>query len=295
MEKANILVVDDDKEIAELVGIHLREEGYEVYKAYSGKEALEIFKQERIDLVILDVMMPVMDGNQVCSKIRDTSAVPIIMLSAKDAEMDMVSSLYQGADDYVTKPFRPMELMARVKSQLRRFQSLGGGEQEKAGVIDLPNLWMDKKTRTVKVYDREVKLTPIEFDLLYLLASHPGQVFATDDIFEKVWKEKSFEMSNTVMVHIRRLRGKVEIDPRNAKIIKTVWGVGYKIDGKKIQKHTHRDHSVLFFQCYPCDDHRHSVRWIDLYCFFYIRQEAVRQSACFATNGERGTVQQAWG
>ena len=231
MEKANILVVDEDKEIAELVGIHLREEGYEVYKAYSGKEALEIFKQERIDLVILDVMMPVMDGNQVCSKIRDTSAVPIIMLSAKDAEMDMVSSLYQGADDYVTKPFRPMELMARVKSQLRRFQSLGGGEQENAGVIDLPNLWMDKKTRTVKVYDREVKLTPIEFDLLYLLASHPGQVFATDDIFEKVWKEQSFEMSNTVMVHIRRLRGKVEIDPRNAQIIKTVWGVGYKIDG----------------------------------------------------------------
>lgn len=231
MEKANILVVDDDKEIAELVGIHLREEGYEVYKAYSGKEALEIFKQERIDLVILDVMMPVMDGNQVCSKIRDTSAVPIIMLSAKDAEMDMVSSLYQGADDYVTKPFRPMELMARVKSQLRRFQSLGGGEQENAGVIDLPNLWMDKRTRTVKVYDREVKLTPIEFDLLYLLASHPGQVFATDDIFEKVWKEKRFEMSNTVMVHIRRLRGKVEIDPRNAQIIKTVWGVGYKIDG----------------------------------------------------------------
>lgn len=231
MEKANILVVDDDKEIAELVGIHLREEGYEVYKAYSGKEALKIFKQERIDLVILDVMMPVMDGNQVCSKIRDTSAVPIIMLSAKDAEMDMVSSLYQGADDYVTKPFRPMELMARVKSQLRRFQSLGGGEQENAGVIDLPNLWMDKRTRTVKVYDREVKLTPIEFDLLYLLASHPGQVFATDDIFEKVWKEKSFKMSNTVMVHIRRLRGKVEIDPRNAQIIKTVWGVGYKIDG----------------------------------------------------------------
>lgn len=193
MEKANILVVDDDKEIAELVGIHLREEGYEVYKAYSGKEALKIFKQERIDLVILDVMMPVMDGNQVCSKIRDTSAVPIIMLSAKDAEMDMVSSLYQGADDYVTKPFRPMELMARVKSQLRRFQSLGGGEQENAGVVDLPNLWMDKRTRTVKVYDREVKLTPIEFDLLYLLASHPGQVFATDDILRKSGKRKALK------------------------------------------------------------------------------------------------------
>lgn len=231
MEKANILVVDDDREIAELVGIHLREEGYGVYKAYSGREALDVFEREQIDLVILDIMMPGMDGNEVCGAIRNNSTVPIIMLSAKDAEMDMVSSLYQGADDYVTKPFRPMELMARVKSQLRRFQSLGGGEPVDAGVVDLPNLWMDKKTRTVKVYDEPVRLTPIEFDLLYLLASHPGQVFATDEIFEQVWKEKSFEMSNTVMVHIRRLRGKIELDPRNAQIIKTIWGVGYKIEG----------------------------------------------------------------
>lgn len=231
MEKASILVVDDDKEIADLVEIHLKEEGYAVYKAYSGKAALELFQKEQIDLVLLDIMMPGMDGNEVCSKIRDISAVPIIMLSARDAEIDMVSSLYQGADDYVTKPFRPMELMARVKSQLRRFQSLGGGEPEGAGIVDLPNLWMDKKTRQVKVYDEPVKLTPIEFDLLYLLGSHPGKVFGTDEIFEKVWKEKSFEMSNTVMVHIRRLRGKVELDPRNAQIVKTVWGVGYKIDG----------------------------------------------------------------
>ena len=230
MEKANILVVDDDKEIAELVAIHLREEGYGVYKAYHGREALDIFDKEHIDLVILDIMMPGMYGNQVCEKIRDTSAVPIIMLSAKTAEMDMVSSLYQGADDYVTKPFRPMELMARVKSQLRRFQSLGGEVSGQSGVINLKDLWMDKKTRTVKAYGESVRLTPIEFDLLYLLASHPGQVFATDEIFEKVWKEKSFEMSNTVMVHIRRLRGKIELDPRNAQIIKTVWGVGYKIE-----------------------------------------------------------------
>ncbi|MCI5639774.1 MAG: response regulator transcription factor, partial [Lachnospiraceae bacterium] len=156
MEKASILVVDDDKEIADLVEIHLKEEGYAVYKAYSGKEALELFQKEQIDLVLLDIMMPGMDGNEVCSKIRDISAVPIIMLSARDAEIDMVSSLYQGADDYVTKPFRPMELMARVKSQLRRFQSLGGGEPEGAGIVDLPNLWMDKKTRQVKVYDEPV-------------------------------------------------------------------------------------------------------------------------------------------
>lgn len=230
MEKASVLVVDDDKEIAELVAIHLREEGYGVYKAYSGREALEIFDREHIDLVILDIMMPGMYGNEVCEKIRDTSAVPIIMLSAKTAEMDMVSSLYQGADDYVTKPFRPMELMARVKSQLRRFQSFGGEDSRQSGVIDLKDLWMDKKTRMVKAYGEPVRLTPIEFDLLYLLASHPGQVFATDEIFEKVWKEKSFEMSNTVMVHIRRLRGKIELDPRNAQIIKTVWGVGYKIE-----------------------------------------------------------------
>lgn len=230
MNKASILVVDDDQEIAELVEIHLREEGYEVYKAYNGQQALLLFEQEQIDLVILDIMMPGMDGNEVCEKIRDISTVPIIMLSAKDAEADKVSSLYQGADDYVTKPFRPMELVARVKSQLRRFQNFSTQEPQNTGEIQLNNLWMDKKTREVKAYGEPVKLTPIEFDLLYLLASHPGQVFATDEIFERVWKEKSFEMSNTVMVHIRRLRGKIEVDPRNAKILKTVWGVGYKVD-----------------------------------------------------------------
>lgn len=230
MDKANILVVDDDQDIAELVEIHLEEEGYGVYKAYNGKQALELFHAEEIDLVILDLMMPTMDGNEVCRKIRETSTVPIIMLSAKDAEIDKVSSLYQGADDYVTKPFRQMELMARVKSQLRRFQNFGSGQSEKNGIVDLPNLWMEKRSRTMKAYGKEIKLTPTEFDLLYLLASHPGQVFTTDEIFELVWKEKSFEMSNTVMVHIRRLRGKIEKDPRNAKLIKTVWGVGYKLE-----------------------------------------------------------------
>lgn len=230
MNKANILVVDDDQEIADLVAIHLEEEGYEAFQAYSGKRGLEIFDAEQIDLVILDIMMPGMDGNEVCRQIREKSTVPIIMLSAKDAEMDKVTSLYQGADDYVTKPFRPMELVARVKSQLRRSQNFSGGQNQLSGVVDMPNLWMEKKTHSVKAYGREVSLTPTEFDLLYLLASHPGQVFTTDEIFERVWKEKSFEMSNTVMVHIRRLRGKIEQDPRNAQIIKTVWGVGYKCE-----------------------------------------------------------------
>ncbi|MDO4166675.1 MAG: response regulator transcription factor [Eubacteriales bacterium] len=230
MNKANILVVDDDQEIADLVAIHLEEEGYEAFQAYSGKRGLEIFDAEQIDLVILDIMMPGMDGNEVCRQIREKSTVPIIMLSAKDAEMDKVTSLYQGADDYVTKPFRPMELVARVKSQLRRSQNFSGGQNQLSGVVDMPNLWMEKKTHSVKAYGREVGLTPTEFDLLYLLASHPGQVFTTDEIFERVWKEKSFEMSNTVMVHIRRLRGKIEQDPRNAQIIKTVWGVGYKCE-----------------------------------------------------------------
>lgn len=230
MDKANILVVDDDQDIADLIGIHLEEEGYGVYKAYSGKQALELFAAEDIDLLILDLMMPAMDGNEVCRKIREISTVPIIMLSARDAEVDKVSSLYQGADDYVTKPFRQMELMARVKSQLRRFQSFGSGQSAESGIVDIPNLWMDKRSRSVKAYGKEVKLTPIEFDLLYLLASHPGQVFATDEIFERVWKEKSFEMSNTVMVHIRRLRGKIEKDSKGAGLIKTVWGVGYKCE-----------------------------------------------------------------
>lgn len=172
MNKASILVVDDDQEIAELVEIHLREEGYEVYKAYNGQQALLLFEQEQIDLVILDIMMPGMDGNEVCEKIRDISTVPIIMLSAKDAEADKVSSLYQGADDYVTKPFRPMELVARVKSQLRRFQNFSTQKPQNTGEIQLNNLWMDKKTREVKAYGEPVKLTPIEFDLLYIFL-HP--------------------------------------------------------------------------------------------------------------------------
>ena len=226
----NILVVDDDCEIADLVEIHLVSDGYRVFKAYDGKEAIEIFEKEQIDLAILDIMMPQMDGHEVCARIRETSTIPIIMLSAKDSELDKIAGLGNGADDYVTKPFNTLELVARVKSQLRRYKNFGSQSMAKNGIVQLENLSMDKGMHTVKAYGREVKLTPLEFEILYLLASHPGQVFSTDDIFENVWKEKSFEMSNTVMVHIRRLREKIEVDPRNAQIIKTVWGVGYKIE-----------------------------------------------------------------
>lgn len=229
--KGNILVVDDDFEIADLVEIHLVSDGYQVFKANDGKEAIKIFEREQIDLAILDIMMPGMNGHEVCAKIRETSTIPIIMLSAKDSEMDKITGLGNGADDYVTKPFNTLELVARVKSQLRRYQNFGGSDaSQKKGVVQMENLYIDKVTHVVKAYDKPVKLTPLEFEILYLLASHPGQVFSTDEIFENVWKEKSFEMSNTVMVHIRRLREKIEIDPRNAQIIKTVWGVGYKIE-----------------------------------------------------------------
>ena len=230
MENANILVVDDDREIADLVAIHLKGEGYNVYKAYGGREALKIFEKEDIDLAILDIMMPVVDGREVCAKIREKSTIPIIMLSAKDGEKDKVDGLINGADDYVTKPFNTMELIARVKSQLRSYQSFGGVEQKKPDYIELENLWMDKNLHQVKAYGKDVKLTPIEFDILFLMASNPNTVFSTDEIFEIVWKEKSFEMSNTVMVHIRRIREKIELNPREAQIVKTVWGVGYKIE-----------------------------------------------------------------
>ena len=230
MENANILVVDDDNEIADLVAIHLKGEGYNVFKADGGREACKIFDKEDIYLAILDIMMPVVDGREVCAKIREKSTIPIIMLSAKDGERDKVDGLINGADDYVTKPFNTMELIARVKSQLRRYQSFGGVEQKKPDYIELENLWMDKNLHQVKAYGKDVKLTPIEFDILFLMASNPNTVFSTDEIFERVWKEKSFEMSNTVMVHIRRIREKIELNPREAQIVKTVWGVGYKIE-----------------------------------------------------------------
>ncbi len=228
----SILVVDDDKEIADLLEIHLVSEGYRVFKANDGNSAINLFENNPdINLAILDIMMPGVDGNEVCKKIRSSSRIPIIMLSARDTQFDKVNGLENGADDYITKPFNTLELLARVKSNLRRYNELGGAQNSNvSSEITMENLWIDKDSRRVKVYDKEVELTPIEFDILYFLASHPGVTYSTDEIFENVWKEEVYQMSNTVMVHIRRLRSKIEKDPRNSQIIKTVWGVGYKID-----------------------------------------------------------------
>jgi DNA-binding response OmpR family regulator len=232
MGDTNILVVDDDKEIAELVEIHLISDGYQVFKAFSAKEGFAILDKEEIQLIVLDIMMPGTDGLTMCKTIRETSTIPIIMLSAKSADLDKIIGLSTGADDYVIKPFNPLELTARVKSQLRRFTTFNPGshEDKPAKEIAIKHLVINKEDHSVISYGREAKLTPIEFDILYLLATNPGRVFSTDEIFERVWNEKMFEANNTVMVHIRRLREKIEMDSRNAQIIKTVWGVGYKIE-----------------------------------------------------------------
>ena len=232
MQKTNILVVDDEKEIADLLELYLMSDGYQVFKAYHALEGLEIMKKETIDLVLLDIMMPAMNGIEMCRKIRAISNVPIIMVSAKTQEIDKIVGLTVGADDYVTKPFTPLELMARVKSQLRRYRELNPAKSQKKAndEICIKNVRINKETHQVFLDDESIKLTPIEFDILYLLATHPGKVFNTDEIFERVWNEKVYEANNTVMVHIRRLRGKLKDDTRSDKIITTVWGVGYKIE-----------------------------------------------------------------
>lgn len=228
----SILIVDDDIEIADLVEIHLIAEGYQVHKAYSGKEALEILQKNEVHLIILDIMMPGVDGIHLCKQIREDSAIPIIMLSAKSSDEDKIVGLATGADDYVSKPFNPLELIARVKSQLRRYTQFNMSQsptmQDK--IIERKNLIINRETHSVKAYDQEIKLTPIEFEILYLLAANVGKVFSTEEIFEKVWNEKIFDSNNTVMVHIRRIREKIELGTGNTQIIKTVWGVGYKID-----------------------------------------------------------------
>lgn len=232
MENIGILVVDDDKEIADLVEIHLVSDGYNVYKANDAMEGLKLLKEKDIQLAILDIMMPGMDGLTMCKKIRENSTIPIIMLSAKSTDLDKIVGLSNGADDYVIKPFNPLELTARVKSQLRRYTTFNPGtvKDTVSPEVVLENLSIHKDNHRVIAYGKEVKLTPIEFDILYLLASNLGKVFSTEEIFERVWNEKMYEANNTVMVHIRRLREKIELDSRNAQIIKTVWGVGYKIE-----------------------------------------------------------------
>ncbi|MEA4962985.1 response regulator transcription factor [Lutispora sp.] len=228
--KETVLIVDDEKEISDLIGIYLKNEGYTVLKASDGLEALEVLKKNEVHLIILDIMMPKMDGIQACMRIREEKNMPIIMLSAKSQDMDKIMGLSTGADDYVTKPFNPLELIARVKSQLRRYTRLNIPNEKKKDEIDIGNLSINVATHEVIVDGKEVKLTPREFDILELLARNKGIVFSIEKIFESVWKEDYYESDNTVMVHIRKIREKIEVNPRKPQYIKTVWGVGYKFE-----------------------------------------------------------------
>ncbi len=227
----NILVCDDDKEIVEAIEIYLKNEGYNILKCYSGLEAIEKVKYNEVHLVIMDIMMPEMDGIKATSKIREIKNIPVIMLSAKSEETDIVFGLNMGADDYITKPFNPLELLARVKSQLRRYTTLGGaGEVERSNCYKTGSLFMDDERKIVTVDGESVKLTPVEYKILLLLTKNKGKVFSIDDIYEEVWNEPSFNPENTVAVHIRRIREKIEIDPKNPRYLKVVWGVGYKVE-----------------------------------------------------------------
>ena len=228
---AEILVCDDDKDIVEAIEIYLAQEGHHILKAYDGEQAIRVLQNNPVDLLIIDVMMPKIDGIEMCRRIRECRNIPIIILSAKSADVDKILGLSVGADDYMIKPFNPMELLARVKSQLRRYLELNPGVLADSNTIEVQDVVIDTKKHRVTVDGRDVVLTPIEFSILQLLASHPGRVFSTDEIYENVWNEKLYEANNTVMVHMRRLREKVEKSPRSPQLIKTVWGVGYKIEG----------------------------------------------------------------
>lgn len=229
MPKYNLLVVDDDAQIREALEIYLKNEDMQVYTAANGLEALEVLEQQDIHLIILDVMMPRMDGVKATYKIRETRNIPIIMLSAKNQDHDKILGLHVGADDYVTKPFNPLELIARVKSQLRRYTNLGnyqGSEDE----IHIRGLVLNKSSKTVSVDGEEIRLTATEYKILELLMENRGRIFSIEEIYEKVWKEPFYNAENTVSVHIRRIREKIEINPKEPKYLKVVWGIGYKME-----------------------------------------------------------------
>ncbi|MBL4934563.1 response regulator transcription factor [Clostridium sp. YIM B02515] len=224
-----ILIVDDDNEIRKITGIYLENEGYEVLKAENGEQALKIIAENDIDLVLLDIMMPVMNGIEACMKIREDNIMPIIFLSAKSEDLDKIQGLASGADDYITKPFNAMELLARVKSQLRRYTRYSTPQNAAKNIIEVGNLTINTDTRQVLVGDKEIRLTPKEFDILELLARNKGIVFSIEKIYERVWGEEFYKSDNTIMVHITKIREKIEEDPKKPVYIKTVWGVGYKI------------------------------------------------------------------
>ncbi|MDR0859269.1 MAG: response regulator transcription factor [Oscillospiraceae bacterium] len=231
----NILVCDDDREIAAAIAVYLEHEGYTPLLAYNGREALELAASRDIQLIIMDVMMPVMDGIAATLELRKRANIPVIMLSAKSEDTDKIIGLNMGADDYVTKPFNPLELIARVKSQLRRYTSLGSKLPAAENVYTQGGLTVDGNLKQVSVDGAEIHVTPLEYKLLYLLISNPGRVFSMEEIYSRVWEDESYSVENTVSVHIRRLRAKIEIEPKDPKYIKVVWGIGYKmekLDGK---------------------------------------------------------------
>ena len=228
----NILVCDDDKEIVEAITIYLKQEGYNIIPAYNGREALEIMEHEVIHLIILDIMMPELDGIHALYELREKSAIPVILLSAKSEDADKILGLNVGADDYMTKPFNPLELVARVRSQLRRYTALGGIEKEDDNILVNGTLVMDRDKKLVKVDGEPVKLTPTEYNILELLMENAGKVFSSSEIYEKIWGEDAYATDNIVSVHIRRIREKIEINPKNPDYLKVMWGVGYHIEKK---------------------------------------------------------------
>ena len=226
----NILVCDDDKQIVEAISIYLTGEGYNVIKAYDGFDALKVMEKESLDLLILDVMMPGLDGIRTTLKIREKSSVPIIILSAKGEDTDKILGLNIGADDYLTKPFNPLELVARVKSQLRRYKKLGNMSVPESQKVVVGDLEIDDETKEVTIAGELIKLTPIEYNILLLLAKNAGKVFSIDEIYEQIWNEEAIGADNTVAVHIRHIREKIELNPKEPRYLKVVWGVGYKIE-----------------------------------------------------------------
>lgn len=227
---ANILVCDDDREIVVAIEIYLSQDGYKIYKAYDGEQAIQILDKEDIHLLIMDIMMPRLDGIRATLKIREYSSIPIIILSAKSEDTDKILGLNIGADDYICKPFNPLELVARVKSNLRRYTSLGSLTGENKAIYQVGGLILNDDIKQVTVDDEPVKMTPIEYNILLLLMKNQGRVFSINQIYESIWNEDAIGADNTVAVHIRHIREKIEINPKEPRYLKVVWGVGYKID-----------------------------------------------------------------
>ena len=226
----NILVCDDDKEIVDAIEIYLMQEGFGIIKAYDGEEAIEQLKKNDVKLLIIDIMMPKLDGIRATMKIREYSSIPILFLSAKSEDSDKILGLNIGADDYITKPFNPLELIARVKSHLRRYTILGNEIENEDHIYRAGGLTMNDETKEVTVEGELVKLTPIEYNILLLLIKNQGRVFSIDQIYENIWEEEAIGADNTVAVHIRHIREKIEINPKEPRYLKVVWGVGYKIE-----------------------------------------------------------------